>query len=55
MSAVATAKCTGSNGIPDDTVGTLAQFLGHIVPLVDNELLIEDLEHFAALEVRHGG
>jgi hypothetical protein len=41
--------------IPDDAVGTLAQLLGHIVPLVDNELLVEDLEDFAALQVRHGG
>ena len=40
--------------IPDDSIGSLAKLLGDIVPLIDNELLIEHLEHFAALEVRHG-
>jgi len=43
--------------VPDDTVCTLSQLLGHIVTLVDDELLIEDLEDLAALEIgsRHGG
>lgn len=42
-------------GLPDNAVGALAQLLCHIVPLVDNELLVEHLEHLAACEVRHGG
>lgn len=42
-------------GSANDTVSTLSQLFGHIVPLVDNKLLVEDLEHFAALKIRHGG
>jgi hypothetical protein len=42
-------------GVPDDAVGALAQLLCHIVPLVDDELLVEHLEHLAAGEVGHGG
>ena len=41
--------------VPNDSVGALAQLLCHIVPFVDDELLVEDLEHFAACEVGHGG
>ena len=39
----------GSARIPDNAVGTLAQLLGHRVPLVDDEVLVEDLEDLAAL------
>lgn len=35
--------------VPNYTVGTLTQLLGHIVSLVNDELLVEDLEHFTAL------
>lgn len=41
--------------VPDYAVGALAQFLGDIVPLIDDELLVEDLEDLATGEVRHGG
>lgn len=41
--------------LPDNAVGALAQLLCHIVPLVDDELLVEDLEDLAVREVRHGG
>jgi hypothetical protein len=40
---------------PDNAVGALAQFLGHVVALVHNKLLVEDLEDLAVREVRHGG
>jgi hypothetical protein len=39
--------------IPHDPVGALAQLLGDSVPLIDNELLVEDLEDLASLEVGH--
>lgn len=39
----------------DNAVGALTQLLGHIVPLVDDEFLVEDLEDLAVREVRHGG
>lgn len=43
------------NGLPDDTVSSLPQLFRYIVALVDNEILIEDLEGFPTLEVRHVG
>jgi len=36
-------------GSPDDAISTLSQLLGYIVPLVYNELLVEDLEHLTTL------
>lgn len=39
--------------LPDNSVCTLSHLLGHIVPFVDNELLVEDLEGMASLKVRH--
>lgn len=42
-------------GSANDTVSTLSQLFGHIVPFIDNEFLVEDLEHFAALKIRHSG
>lgn len=32
-----------ARGVPDDSIGTLTQFLGHVIPLVDDKLLVEDL------------
>lgn len=40
---------------PDNAVGALAQLLSHVVALVNNKLLVEDLEDLAVREVRHGG
>lgn len=37
--------------LPNNAVGALAQLLGHIVALVDNKLLVEDLEDLAVREV----
>jgi hypothetical protein len=34
--------------VPDNAVGALAKLLGHIVALVDDEFLVEDLEDLAA-------
>lgn len=42
-------------GLPDDAIGTLSQLLGHSVSLVDNEVLVEDLEDLASLEIGHDG
>jgi hypothetical protein len=53
VSTVVITTCVDIINIPDDTVSALAQFLGHVVPLVNDELLVEDLEDFAALKVRH--
>jgi hypothetical protein len=47
------ASAAEDEGSPDDAIGTLSQLLGHIVPLVYNELLVEDLEHLATLQIRH--
>jgi len=43
-------------GGADDAVGALAQLFGDGVALVDDEVLVEDFEDFAALEggVAHG-
>lgn len=35
--------------IPYDAIGTLSQFLGHRISLVNNEVLVEDLEDLPAL------
>jgi hypothetical protein len=39
---------------PDDSVRALAEFLGDGVALVDHKVLVEDLEYFSSLEIRHG-
>jgi hypothetical protein len=39
---------------PDNTVGSLAELLGNGVALIDHKVLVEDLEYFASLEIRHG-
>jgi hypothetical protein len=52
MSARDTTTVPG--GLPDNTICALSQLFGHGVPLVDNEVLIEDLEDLAAAEVGHG-
>ncbi len=41
--------------IPYYPVSALAQLLSHRVPLVDDEVLIEDLEDLPTLEICHGG
>ena len=41
--------------VPDNPVCALAELLGHSIPLIDYEVLIEDLEDLAPLEVRHSG
>lgn len=38
---------------PNDPVGSLTQLFGHIVALVDDEVLVKDLEDLAALEICH--
>lgn len=50
-----TLSCGIVGGSANDTIGALSQLFGYIVPLIDNKLLVEDLEHFAALKIRHGG
>ncbi len=35
--------------LPDDTVSSLPELLGHSVALIDDEILVENLEHLAAL------
>ena len=52
--------CAGGTGplsalkhVPDDAVCSLTQFLGHIVPFIDGEVLVEDFEDSAALHVCH--
>lgn len=39
--------------VPYDTISSLPKLLCHIISLIDNEVLIEDLEDFAALKVSH--
>lgn len=39
--------------IPDNSISSLAKLLGHRVSLIDNEVLVEHLEHLSSLEVRH--
>jgi hypothetical protein len=41
--------------VPDNTVSSLTKLLGHVVALIDDEFLIEDLEDLAAREVGHDG
>lgn len=40
-------------GGADNTICTLTQLFRHRVPLVDDELLVEDLERLASIEVTH--
>lgn len=40
--------------LPNDTVSALSQLLCDIVLLVDNEVLVEDLEDLATLQISHG-
>lgn len=39
--------------IPNDSVCPLAKLFGHIVTLIDDEILIEYLEDLAALKICH--
>lgn len=43
----------GLNDIPHYAISSLPQLLRYVVSLVDNKVLIEDLEDFAALKVSH--
>lgn len=38
---------------PDYAIGALAQLFCDVVPLIDNEILVEHLEDLSALHVRH--
>ena len=40
--------------IPDNAIGALAQLLRHGVPLIDDEVLVENLEDLASLKLAHG-
>ena len=40
--------------LPDDTVSSLPKLLGHSVALIDDEILVENLEHLATLQISHG-
>lgn len=48
----AIGRCRGDN-IPDYAVSALAEFLGDIVAFVYDEVLVEDLEDLAPMEVCH--
>jgi hypothetical protein len=43
-----------SKGLPDDAVCTLTELLGDIVVLIHDEVLVEDLEDLATLQISHG-
>ncbi len=42
-----------ANVLPDNTIRTLAQLFCHSVPLIDGEVLVEDLEDLAPSQVPH--
>ena len=42
-----------SGDAPNNAIGTLSKLFGDIVALVDHEILVEDLEDLAALEICH--
>lgn len=44
-----------AKGVPYNAVRSLSKLFGDVVALIDNEVLIENLEDFAALEVCHIG
>ena len=39
--------------VPYYAISSLSQFLGYVVSLVNDEVLVEDLEDLAALEISH--
>lgn len=41
--------------IPDNAVCALTKLLGHGVSFIDDEVLVEHLEHLTALEIAHDG
>ena len=53
----ATAAAGGEGGrrcdVPDDPVGTLAQLLGDVVALINDEILVKDLEDLPTLQIGH--
>lgn len=42
-------------GLPDNAISALSKLLGDGVALVNDEVLVEDLKHLAALEIGHLG
>lgn len=44
----------GNMDSPDNSISSLAEFLGDCVALIDYKVLVEDLEYFSSLEIRHG-
>src|SRR5690242_8951379 len=48
------SKSGAESPLPYDAVGALAELLGNGVPLVDDEVLVEDLEDLASLQIAHG-
>lgn len=44
---------TQDESVPYNAVGSLSKFFGDIVALIDDEVLIEDFEDLAALEICH--
>lgn len=53
--ALLNARRMADASSPDDAVSPLSQLFGHIVALIDDEILIENLESLPTLEVRHFG
>lgn len=43
----------GLSDVPYYSIGSLPKLLRYIISLIDNEVLVEDLEDFAALKVSH--
>lgn len=54
-SVMTAATSADPRHLPDDTISTLAQLFGDIVVLVHDEILVEDLEDFATLQLSHDG
>lgn len=44
----------GAGNSPDNAICALAELLGDCVALIDHKVLVEDLEYFPSLEIRHG-
>jgi hypothetical protein len=41
------------NALPDNSVSTLTKLFSHRISLIDNEVLVENLEHLSSHEVCH--
>jgi hypothetical protein len=44
---------TGKEHIPNNSISTLTKLLRHRISIIDNEVLVENLEHLSAYEVCH--